>query len=212
MIWDFLLEIFFPKRCLGCGKEGFWICRDCYKQIPQEESSFVRSAPPLDGVFWAARFQGVLREAIHALKYEGVREVAAVLSELVAKRFEEAGLEFESGILVPVPLSKKREAERGFNQAVLLAEELKKRLGFEVLRGGLVKTKETFSQTGLTKEERKKNVKGSFSFVGEKKSLEKNTIFLVDDVMTTGSTLKECARVLKKAGAGTVWGLVIARD
>uniref|UniRef100_A0A7V3JAM6 ComF family protein n=1 Tax=candidate division CPR3 bacterium TaxID=2268181 RepID=A0A7V3JAM6_UNCC3 len=207
----FLLDFFFPKKCVGCGKEGIWLCKDCYAQILLKGLPFIRLTGDLDGVVCGSVFEGILREAIHVFKYEGVKELATPLSRLLAQRFRETGLDFGRVSLIPVPLSKRKELERGFNQAGLLAEAVGKKLGFGVLAGVLIKTKDTVSQTELKGEERKENVKGSFDFVGEKRLVKGKVLCLVDDVMTTGSTLNECARVLKKAGAKAVWGLVVAK-
>jgi len=207
----FLLDFFFPKKCVGCGKEGVWLCEDCYAQILLKDLPFIRLAGDLDGVVYGSVFEGILREAIHVFKYEGVKELVTPLSQLLAQRFRETGLDFGRVSLIPVPLSKRKELERGFNQAGLLAEAVGKKLGFGVLTGVLIKTKDTVSQTALKEEERKENVKGSFDFVGEKRLVKGKVLWLVDDVMTTGSTLNECARVLKKAGAKAVWGLVVAK-
>jgi len=187
------------------------LCENCYAQILLTDFSFFRLAGVLDGVIYGSVFEGILREAVHVFKYEGARELAWPLSRLLVQRFKQSGLDFGQAILAPVPLSNRKELERGFNQAGLLAEAVGKELNLEVLTGVLVKTKDTVSQTELKAEERKKNVKGSFDFIGEERLIKGKTILLVDDVMTTGSTLNECARVLKEAGAKAVWGMVLAK-
>jgi len=214
MVFDFILDFLFPKKCVGCGKEGTWFCPACLSKISFCEVPFVRLGGfSLEGLIAVAYFQDPLKEAIHALKYDGVRELSKPLSELLIKHLKDERLQFIKGsILIPMPLHKKRELQRGFNQAVLLAEEIGKKLNLKILENVLVKAKNTAPQMELKKEERRKNIKGAFAFVGDKKTVKGKIILLVDDVATTGSTLTECAKVLKRAGAKAIWGLVLAKD
>ena len=123
---------------------------------------------------------------------------------------------WENGILVPIPLDKKKFRARGYNQSEELAKELSEILKIPVLSDVLIKTKHTASQAELKKEEREKNILNAFAtkncgtsdvpqFYGKK-------VFLVDDVYTTGSTMEECAKVLQEAGAKSVWGICLARE
>lgn len=117
---------------------------------------------------------------------------------------------FAAGLVVPVPLNRKKQKLRGFNQAEALAQEFARRTGLPCL-SLLRKIKPSRSQVELEREERLKNVLGSFS-ASPRPSLGERKIILIDDVATTGATLNECAKVLKKEGAGEVWGLVVARN
>jgi len=111
--------------------------------------------------------------------------------------------------LVPVPLHIRRERWRGFNQSQLIAEKLSDKFGIEIDCHGLKRVKHGKAQAKLSKSERWENIKGSFFW--EKESLSGRNIILIDDVVTTGATLNEAAKVLKENGAGEVWGLVVAR-
>jgi len=211
MIKDLILDIFFPKYCAGCGKEGRYICRDC--QV------FVSENPPvvfdsqqygLNGLIAGWDYDGVIKQLIHQIKYQGEGEI---IKELVRDFIKISNLNFlnmSDMIITFVPMHKKREKQRGFNQAELIAKEIGKTLNLPVMPL-LKKVKETQDQTALTKEERAENVKGSFvmSLAHELSSCK--SCLLVDDVFTSGSTMKECAGVLRKAGYKQVWGLVLAR-
>ena len=124
------------------------------------------------------------------------------------KLFQKTG---ENSVFIPIPLHKTKKRKRGFNQSELIAKELSKSLNIPLKTDILVKTKKTQTQTNLTKEQRAENVKNAF-IIKNPQSIEGKTVFLVDDVFTTGSTMKECAKTLKKAGATYVWGIAVARE
>jgi len=211
MVFHFLLDLFFPKKCVGCGKEGIWLCQECLENILKEEATPLRLVGKLDGLVIGASFKGVLREAIHAFKYEGVKELALPLAQIIVERLTRFDFPFLESVLIPVPLFKKKQASRGFNQATLLARVLQTELELTLLEDRLIKVKNTPSQTTLEPGERKKMVKGVFCWQGAQEEIQGKTVFLVDDVITTGATLNECAKVLKRTGAQSVWGLAVAK-
>ena len=152
--------------------------------------------------------EGAIREAIHALKYQTVRAAAPILGQLLAHWFEAFPVPGE--LVVPVPLHKRRLRSRGYNQSALLAEELSRLSGLPMTERVLVRTRDTPPQVSLSgREERVKNVEGSFSCVG---GVEGRKILLVDDVVTTGSTLSACASALRASGVDSVWGVALARQ
>jgi ComF family protein len=158
-------------------------------------------------------YKGGLRRLVHLLKYEGVMPVQAPLGRMLAEAVAELlPLRGESGpLLVPVPLHRSRRRARGFNQAELIARAAIKRLPkFELAPGVLVRQRETVSQVGLSREERIENMRGAFR-VAHAGRVKGRSVIVVDDVMTTGTTLSECARVLKRAGAEKVWAATVAR-
>ena len=152
----------------------------------------------------------MLREALHAFKFRGKRAVARPLGDLLA----EAGAGYPgargAGLLVPVPLYPDRERERGFNQAALLAERLGRLWGVAVAANALERTAATPAQTGLSGEERRRNVRGAFA-VPRPARVAGRRVLLVDDVLTTGATADACARALRRAGAAEVGVLTVAR-
>jgi ComF family protein len=155
-------------------------------------------------------YDGPLRVAIHELKYRGRRRVAARLAERIAAEPVSRGVLTQDVVLVPVPLHPRRKRERGFNQAELLASELGRRLLLPVRASALVRRLDTPSQTGLTALERRRNVKDAFAVRG-RAQVAGRVVVLVDDVVTTGATLRACARALHAAGASEVRSVSAAR-
>jgi ComF family protein len=159
-------------------------------------------------------YEGGLRGLIHLLKYESVLPVASVLGKMMAGTIEEL-LPLcgdSTPLVVPVPLHKSKRSDRGFNQAEMIARTAVKRLPrrLELATGVVVRRRATISQVGLTREQRIENMRDAFR-VRDRQRLRGATVILVDDVMTTGTTLSECARVLKRAGAERVFAATVAR-
>jgi ComF family protein len=192
-------------RCPVCGtpfRSGIaedHVCEDCLRKRP----FFDRAGAPFV-------YEGELMKAIHEFKYEGRSRMAGWLGPLLAS-FAEGWVREGSGVLLmPVPLHPKRLRKRGFNQSLLLARHVAKRLGAQVDFLSLRRIRDTTPQTGLKRDERRKNVRRAFEVV-DRSAVRRKRIVLVDDVATTGSTLNECARVLRRAGCAEVYGLVLAR-
>jgi len=161
-------------------------------------------------------YDGGLRELIHMLKYNGVRPAANVLGRMLAEAIAKLEGEFAQGtvLVVPVPLFKGKRRQRGFNQAEVVARAaLKAFPGEERLRletGLLLRTRATQSQIGLTSHQRQENMRGAFA-VSHAAEVKGHDVILVDDVYTTGTTVTECARILRKAGASRIWVATVAR-
>jgi ComF family protein len=150
-----------------------------------------------------------MRSAVHQLKYRNLRAIATPLSKLLADYFYVNPV--PADLMIPVPLHRKRLRERGYNQSELLAKEMSKLVGIPVKTDSLMRLKYTNSQAqspSLT--ERRSNLDDAFTCGNN--VLENKKILLIDDVATSGATLNACASALKKAGAGSVWGLTLARD
>ncbi len=167
--------------------------------------------PAFDRAVSFGEYKGALRGLIHLLKYEGVRPVAVPLAEMLGEAITDLGLD-ASPVLVPVPLHKARRHDRGFNQAELIARAASKYFEqkLAIAPEALVRRRETISQVGLSREERIENMRDAFR-VADLKAIRGRNVIVVDDVMTTGTTLSECARVLKAAGAERVWAVTVAR-
>ena len=150
---------------------------------------------------------GTVREAIHSLKYRNLRAVAPILGQLLARYMESVTV--PGAVLVPVPLHKRRLRDRGYNQSELLAKEVGKRMCLPVMDALIIRTRNTPPQVSLSLEERMRNVEGSFACVG---NAQGQRFIVVDDVVTTGSTVSACAAVLKAGGAESAWGLALARQ
>lgn len=167
-------------------------------------------------VLWAGRYDWALREAVRQLKYRKRKELAEPLANLLYKKFKEIfpEIKLKNCAIIPIPLHFKKEHERGFNQAELLAQNFSKISGVEIKNGILEKIKKTPAQVEVKdKEKRIKNLEGAFSADAKKLmayGVGRKAIILIDDVATTGATLIHAARALEKSGAGKIIGLVVA--
>ena len=174
-------------------------------------SSCRRNAPGFDYARSAARYEDVMREALHALKFRGRRGLSAPLGALLVEAMEEGRLPAGvPALLVPVPLHPRRERERGFNQASLLARRVGLAWGVPVGGDVLVRVVATPSQTELDAPARRANVRAAFR-LRRPELIGGRHVLLVDDILTTGATLSECARCLREGGAATVGALTVAR-
>ena len=215
-VHDFLIDLIFPCHCLGCGRAGSFICKDCLDRVPLlNRLIYPDERANLNGIIIATDYRHFLvAKAIKYLKYKPyLRPLGKKLSLLLIRALERFPwcVDYFSKnkfILVPLPLTRKKLAGRGFNQAELLAKEVSTKFGWPLAPEILKKIKNTPSQTDLTRQERKINVKGAFK---ANQSLQEKNIILVDDIFTTGATLEEAARVLRQAGAKEIWGLVLAK-
>ena len=179
-----------------------------------------KAHPPFDRAVAYGSYDGNLRDLIHLLKFDQVRPLAPVLGRMLADtiRALEPTLPPGTIAIVPVPLYAKKKAQRGFNQAEAIARAALKCLArpsrferrFELCGGVLLRSRDTESQIGLSRRQRRENLRGAFSVCDPTPILQRN-ILLVDDVYTTGATASECARVLRRAGAGRVWVATVAR-
>lgn len=219
------LDFFFPKFCLGCGREGEFLCPLCRNSLPRLQPPFCfqcgRPLPlepchfckdkklSLQGIFSPFRYEGLIREAIHNFKYQNLKALAPTLAWLLKEYLEFHPLPVE--VIVPVPLHPKKLKERGYNQAGLLAQELGKITGLPVIENSLKRKRDTPPQTKMgSAEERWRNV--CDAFFCQEGEIKGKKVLLIDDVCTTGATLDACAKALKSAGAFSVWGLTLARE
>jgi len=220
------LDLLFPRWCVGCGKEGKLLCDSCRRSLskivppfcpqcgkPQPSGvlcpSCVSWQPAIDGIRSPFRFNGVMQQAIHQLKYKNLRALAQPLAELLKDYLTNNPVPGE--VLVPVPLHQKRLKERGYNQSSLLARVLGRLTGLPVVDDCLIRHRHTPPQVKTSSvAERQRNVTDAF-FCRDQRLRDKQ-VLLIDDVATSGATLDACAAALKAAGAGTVWGLVLARE
>jgi ComF family protein len=184
-----------------------------------------RANPPYERAVAYGSYDGELRDLIHLLKFQQVRPAADVLGRLLAETIANleqtmpVGTIFSSTIVVvPVPLHSRKQAQRGFNQAETIARSALKHIArlaaqpkrFELCTGVLARRRETGSQIGLTRHQRRENLRGAFTVNNPARILNRD-VLLIDDVFTTGTTAAECARVLRRAGAARVWVATVAR-
>jgi ComF family protein len=236
-LWFSILDLIFPRACHQCdsvlqGESNPCFCRDCWSSVllledprcpscgkpfvskvtlsysPGHRCGDCRDRPPrYDRSVAIGSYEGVLAKAIQLFKYQGKTNLTDPLGELLI-----SGLEKLSGAdcLIPVPLHPKRLREREYNQALLLCDSVGRKTGLKVVPDALERVIETPPQTGLPLKNRRRNVRGAFS-VKRTQMIDDRLVLLIDDVLTTGATVNECARMLKRAGAKAVYVLTLAR-
>lgn len=200
-----ILNFLFPQKCTGCGKENELLCRKCLGKIGF--SSLIKDK----NIFSASDYNDeIIKKAVWMLKYRGIKQLAEPLAELMRQRLWQK-ISKGAWIIIPIPVSKKRFKERGFNQTELIAKEFALKTDLEIKKDILYKTKETPTQVSIkNKEERLKNLNGAFS-VKNPDLIKSKNIILIDDVSTTGATITEARKVLRGAGAKRVIAIVVAR-
>ncbi len=233
-LYKIFLDLFFPKKCINCGKGKDFICEDCFSIIEILENdycpfcfppkitpggktcSFCKKDYFLDGLICATNLENiVVKKAIHLFKYPPfLKELSRHLSYLIINHLKLTNNEsrFRNFILTPIPISNKRLSFRGFNQSEEIAQELSSLLNLpmeKIIR----RIKNTSPQTTLDKDHRRNNVLNAF-IIEEKfqQKIKEKNILLIDDVLTTGATINEAAKILKENGAKSAWGAVIARE
>jgi ComF family protein len=232
-----LVDIVYPKTCLACKNKiesaaiDNLVCAQCWAKIKRntppfchscgrhlEKSDFVKNICPcclksrlhFDRAFSPCAYTGVIKELIHAFKYNNRDYLGLPLSRLMIEFIREYNLPMGYlDFIVPIPLHKTRLREREFNQAQILAKFIAAEFKKEVLSDALLRLRHTKTQTELETQERLLNVKGSFS-VNNNREIKGKNILLVDDVLTTGATSSEAAHTLKDAGTNIVFVLTLA--
>ena len=221
------LDLIFPIECVGCGKEGAWLCTDCAQKLPPapQRCPFCPTDTPrsatcpncanahaLDGLTARTLYRHELTEKLtHGLKYKFWSSIGPALGSLMT----EALLEGQQAditkfsVIIPIPLHKSRERIRGFNQSYLLARQIASLLNVPI-SNSLIRIKATKAQARLHEADRFLNIHGAFA-LRKNVDLSGKSVILVDDVSTTGATLDAAAKACKNRGADQVWGLVLAR-
>lgn len=233
-----VLDFLFPKRCVQCKKLGDYLCPDCFAFLSFDTKNiclvcrrgsgdslthpYCRGRYRIDGCFSAIPYNKTAKKLIYNFKY---KPFLSSLNKFMGDLLYEALSQNESfnrvlksshnWLFVPIPLHSSKLRVRGYNQAEILAKELEKKFNienFELLK----RMRDTKSQYGLKLPERKKNIKGAFDinskFKVQNSKLKGMSIILVDDIVTTGSTLLEAANILKRNGVKKVYAITLARD
>ncbi len=236
---NFLLELFFPSFCLGCQREGSYLCDDCKATLEISEYNYcLCSKNPLrlphsetkgkcnrcqdkklSGLYFALAYQekALTRKLIYQFKYEPYRikslakPLAKILAEHLILTKKNTEQIWENSVLIPVPMEIKKQKDRGYNQAQALAKELGHLINVPSITANLVKIKKTAPQMKLSAKDRAENLRDAFLVKNPAEIYDKK-VFLIDDVYTTGATMEECTTQLLISGAKSVWGIAIARD
>lgn len=226
-----VVDALFPRFCVECGREGEYICRDCWLFV--SEASFIcpvcekstldgarhlqcKSKYGMDGLASCWEFEGLMAKVIYAAKYDYAYDTMKSMTKEALRcmaqnrRFDPflSFLAHAKTVITYVPMTIRKEKQRGFNQAKSIAYALAENMSKTVLPL-LEKTKETQSQTQLDRVARIENIRDTLKATVDAHFTSQ--VVLVDDVWTSGATMKECARVLKKAGAERIWGFTLAR-
>lgn len=240
--WEAMLELVYPgtHTCIFCwseipGQRGSGVCQDCSRYITSlgkkdntcdncGHFTLLEDCPncqgikfPLDKIFSVVPYEGIYRELIQKLKYGGEKELATPLGYLMACKAQLLGITDGIDAIIPVPLHRTKEEERGFNQSLSLAKEVRRELGIPV-RDILLRTSNASKQSSLGRRDRFANIEGVFAMKREEHQGLKRFLFkepghglervlLVDDVVTTGATLCACAHVLRTIGVKRILAL-----
>lgn len=219
---DFLISIIFPERCPFCGavidyKSIF--CDECGKEILWTSKHSVclrcgkidcicKREPFLDRMYVPLFYEGKVRDAVINFKFNGRKAYSRQLAKLISAFIVKENPEYDFDVIIPVPMTKKDVRKRGYNQSQLLAKFIGENLGIKTDFSSLVKVKQTQKQHETqNKEIRAKNLKGAFEVCGD---LKGKKVLICDDVITTGSTIKEVSAVLKKAGVSSLSAAVLS--
>lgn len=228
-IYSVFLDLLFPRRCPVCGRISRGICTECRKQLPyirqpfcfrcgrpveREEDEYCADCQKHVHNFTQGRalwlYTGKMRETIHAVKYQNKREYLEYFAKEMAESLKKEIVNWKPEIIMPIPMHASSKSVRGYNQAEILAVYLGRELGIPVERKALKKVRKTANQKELDHRSRRTNLKDAFEVHlphGQKQIWKK--VLLVDDVYTTGSTLDEAARMLRKSGVRDVYFAVI---
>ena len=228
-----LLDLIYPLRCAHCGerltKEEGGLCACCLSQIPKNIPPFCPTCGrqtalpanvqcsacegkifPFDRLWFVAPYEGIVRDSLHRLKYEGKKPLAQSLEQLLIAFAKQYLYSLHFDAVLPVPLSREKERERAFNQSALFAKALAKAFSISYSSGNLIRVRPTLSQVTLSKPERLKNVRGAFR-VKHSSAYAGKDLLLIDDIVTTGATVSSASKSLREAGAKTVSVLTLAR-
>jgi ComF family protein len=233
-VTSYILDLLYPPRCIFCGillpvGTKLEICDTCYEKMPMVGGKVCETCgQPMDEPYGPEQcldcrkttlyfiqnlpvyeYKGIVRQAIMKLKFYNKKRVARTLGILMADKIKQMTSLPKFDIITYIPLSKKRLAQRGYNQSKLLCSVIAEELNFPISENVLWKVKDTPPQSTLNRDERQHNIKNAF-MVKDKYSIKDMIILLVDDIYTTGRTVNECSRLLKKAGAKEIYVVTAA--
>jgi ComF family protein len=211
-----ILDLLLPPACAGCGASGALLCAACRARLrpaADDRDRYVAvDAGAIVGdslavALAAFAYQGAMRRALAALKYTGASRLAPILAELALPTLDRLLAISGGGSLVPIPVHRERLADRGYNQAALLADALARARRLRVAPA-LDRVRPTTKQHRLNRAARLANLRGAFAATGRAPAV----VILVDDIITTTATLEACAAILRDAGSEVVYGIGVARE
>lgn len=216
-MFERILDLIFPPKCIFCNKilnygVDICICDSCAVKIPyfsDRNLNLIKSNNYFDDIICICEYTGIIKKALIRYKFSNRPSFGRTFARLIYERIKEMTDWEKVDIIISVPLHRKKEQIRGYNQSHLISVQLGKLLGIEANKNLLIRTRNTDSQSLLNRVERLKNVKDAF-LVTDANSVKDKSILVVDDILTTGTTLNECCKVLKNAGARKITAAVVA--
>lgn len=220
------LEWLYPPECCNCNRRGFVLCQDCYTEINQLQGDLcfqcgkpiknnkklcqdcTAKPPPYTQMRSWANYDGPIKKVVGSLKYRRNLALGPILANPLAEIVQKSGWKID--LIVPIPLSRRRKKERGYNQAAVISRNLARYLNIKHAPNVVKRIKETETQISLDVNKRFTNLMDAFYAIPA--TLNKRNILLIDDVITTGATMQNCAIALQRAGAENVYCLSVARS
>ena len=220
--YDRILDLVYPPVCGICGKfNQDFLCKKCQKMLEAEAKFKIDKVDNQEYFFenhlYIFKYEGIIRNTIIKYKFNEKSYLYKTFVNFLLKNEKFFKILESYDTIIPVPISKKRKKQRGYNQSELIAKEIAKKLKIDLDISSLCKQKDIIEQSKLSKEERVENIKGAYilqkqNYIQNENVLEDKKIILIDDVFTTGSTANECCRVLKQANPKRIDVLTIAKD
>ncbi|HOA54352.1 MAG: ComF family protein [Acetivibrionales bacterium] len=218
-LFESVLNLIYPPKCIFCGQildysAVIHICGSCFTKLPFSDSAIIRPWQEdeenyCDGALSVFEYTGMVKESLIRFKFYNKPGYYRTYARLIADKLNKLTNIKEYDMVMSVPLHKHKEFIRGYNQAYLISKALSRLIKLRECSKVLKRERYTESQSLLDRQKRNQNVRGAFS-VKLPKKVNGKSILLVDDILTTGSTLEECSRVLKQAGAVKVFAVVVA--
>ena len=208
---NYILKFIYPEVCGICNKiHNENLCQSCENKIKKYEINkfTIRQNVEMINIY---KYDGIIREKIIEYKFQDKSYLYKTFAKMILKNEKTCGFFKKYDIIIPVPIHKKRKAQRGYNQVELIAKQLSKNTHLKLENNVLIKQKNIISQSELNKNQRKQNIKDAFKIINVEK-IQNKKVLLIDDIYTTGSTINECCKTLKKAKIEKIGILTIAKD
>ena len=210
-IFEKLLNLIYIKVCYFCGssKDDDLMCKKCRAKIHYLPQSVLKQIEEVN-VYSCSLYDGIIKKLILAFKYNGKKQLASVMADLMYKYWSELGISKNEYLILPVPIHKLRRKERKYNHMDLTAKEFSELSGYKFNLDFLIRIKDTKKQYNLNKREREQNIKGAFDINTDNMPDKATPLLIIDDITSTGITLQEIIKVLHKNGYKNITALTLA--
>ena len=208
------LNIVFPSKCPICDnnivKYPSIICKHCKEKLDKQIFPIYSFSKNINKIISCTNYTEMAKKCIHTIKYQKIKQIIYTFKDIIKKIIENTLINEKIDIIIPIPMHKKQYIKREFNQSEIIAKIISKEFNIPILTKNLIKIKHTPSQTQLNKTKRKTNLNNVFIIKNQKQLIGKN-ILLVDDIITTGTTIDTCAKILLKANIKNILGFTLAK-